>query len=123
MASGSDGAYTRDMKVKDKTSGARTSSAPESELGALALVLLAAAFLISPPYHSLWAMDASPVAPAAEPVQPPVSTVKASEKARVRIASNKKAAPVSTDIERKKLRGARLRERGEALGGGTPEKD
>ncbi len=97
----------------------------ENRLRVLALAALIALFwafptsrlrrgLVPPP-------PSYPAAPTAAPPRP-AAPIRVKRRIRKKRAAPEPAKKPNPEIERKRLRGARLRERGESLGGGAPEK-
>jgi hypothetical protein len=89
----------------------------------LTLAVLVALYWAYPQYQARWGIKTpSPPAPAAA-LAPDVLVVKPRRKAHRKPRPAPKDPAVEELVLRKKIRGARLREKGEALGGGTPEKE
>jgi hypothetical protein len=89
----------------------------------LTLAVLLALYWAYPQYQARWGIKPPPPpAPAAAPPTD-VSAVKPKRKARRKPRAAPKDPAVEEIVLRKKIRGERLREKGEALGGGTPEKE
>jgi hypothetical protein len=91
-------------------------------LGVLVLALVLTLTWALPRFRARWATTPPlPTAPAVVPPEPAVP-VKAKNKIHKKIAVKKIVAAPAPAVAPKKVRGARLREKGEALGGGSPER-
>lgn len=85
----------------------------------LAIAVLLTVFLAIARYHGGSPLiPTPPPTPVAAPAQPAVPVVKAKKKVRRKLAAKLTVQPAAPA----KVRGARLREVGEALGGRTPER-
>ena len=95
----------------------------KNRLGVLALAVLLALFWAFPQYQARWGLRPPlPPAPTVAPPPPAVSIVKAKKKAHRKTAVKITDAKLEQTVSRGKIRGERLREKGEALGGGTAER-
>jgi hypothetical protein len=95
-----------------------------NRLCVLALGVLLSLYWAYPQYQARWGIrPPPPPAPAAAPPQAVVPVVKAKRRVHRKPKSPVKAPESEKTVSRKKVRGERLREKGEALGGGSPEKE